>query len=633
MTEDAKEAFKTLLNRYSEENYFYLVRNYLGLVKTPFHKPALTTKLCNFFCQPEIGEKVLSLIDEMDQVILSLVNIAGPLTGENIISLLASRWSYGKLVRRVSNLQERMILLNDGGFLIFNPLFEQRIRALCSLKPLLGDAQDETHSGAYCSTEFVRAYLNLMDREQKLTYKEEYNALFPSYRGEQLKLLFELLGETLIRQRIITGEKRIAVDFGKAHQMLSLNDRQLVCLLIAEPYPKEKERPRAVAFANTLLAILEKVGSCDTESLTLLLRVLALRSGIEYEASLIDKLSTLGVLSLEDETWHANQIEEETGRSTLVIDSDNTISYSGSCTDADILYRFSDLTVLDRQTSYHVTPQSFTRGLDSNLSWEQIHAYLQKNSYPLMSDSLLKMLHITHERYQQITLYDGIVLVTEDRVTRLVTQLESLQDHIVTAIAPNIFLMKRSTEQTWRTILVQSGVLVPTRRTGEPPQGGNDTQNSPLLEVLVQENKVASVPVGIPPMQKTPASTLDKSLRLTIETAKLTKAERADLEQRFKAKMILVEDQIVAQVVNGVIEAGGFDYQGKVGLCRNAVGKKNIALQLMLPDQELIVQALEVAYTAQKEALLKAAVMPDMEVKIIPVSKIFLVRQLRYHLV
>jgi hypothetical protein len=91
LTEDAKEAFKTLLNRYSEENYFYLVRNYLGLVKTPFHKPALTTKLCNFFSQPEIEEKVLALIDEMDQIILSLVNIAGALTGENIISLLASR--------------------------------------------------------------------------------------------------------------------------------------------------------------------------------------------------------------------------------------------------------------------------------------------------------------------------------------------------------------------------------------------------------------------------------------------------------------------------------------------------------------------------------------------------------------
>jgi len=84
LTKHAKEAFKTLLNRYSEENYFYLARNYLGLIKTPFHKPELTTKLCNFFSQPEIEGKILSLIDEMDQIILSLVHIGGPLTGENI---------------------------------------------------------------------------------------------------------------------------------------------------------------------------------------------------------------------------------------------------------------------------------------------------------------------------------------------------------------------------------------------------------------------------------------------------------------------------------------------------------------------------------------------------------------------
>lgn len=144
---------------------------------------------------------------------------------------------------------------------------------------------------------------------------------------------------------------------------------------------------------------------------------------------------------------------------------------------------------------------------------------------------------------------------------------------------------------------------------------------------------VEAVTADIPGMKKMQPAPLDKSLRLAIEVSRFTKAEKADLEQRFKAKMILVKEQIVAQVVNGVVEAGGFDYQGKVGLCRNAVGKKNIALQLMLPEQELIVQALEVAYTADKEALLKAAVMPDMEVKIIPVSKIFLVRQLRYHLV
>ena len=631
MTESRKNAFKTLLNRYSEENYFYLARNYLGLITTPFHKPALTTKLCNFFSLPEIEEKVLSLIDEMDQIILSLVNIAGPITGEDIISLLKDRYSYGKLVRRVSNLQERMILLNDGGLLIFNPLFDEQIRDLCSLKPLFGEDPSQVQNGAYCSTEFLRAYLNIVDREQKLTYKEEFSTLFPSYSSEQLKLLFALLGEVLSEQCVIVGDKRVEVDFEKAHTLLALNDRQLLCMLVAEPFTKEKDRSKAVNFANNLIGYLQKIGSCDNLSLQLLLKLLSLKTGIEYEASLLERLSTLGVLSLND-IWQANHIEEESERSTLVIDSDNTVSYSGSCSADDILYRISDLTVLDRQTSYQVTAQSFTRGLDGNLSWEKVQSYLEENSYPQMSESLLKMLGITHERYQQITIYDGIVLVTEDRVTRLLTQLESIQAHIVATVAPNTFLMKRSTEQAWRKILVQSGVLDPAKKAEAYLEVVEEREN-PNFELLVGESMVEAVTADIPGMKKMQPAPLDKSLRLAIEVSRFTKAEKADLEQRFKAKMILVKEQIVAQVVNGVVEAGGFDYQGKVGLCRNAVGKKNIALQLMLPEQELIVQALEVAYTADKEALLKAAVMPDMEVKIIPVSKIFLVRQLRYHLV
>jgi hypothetical protein len=95
--------------------------------------------------------------------------------------------------------------------------------------------------------------------------------------------------------------------------------------------------------------------------------------------------------------------------------------------------------------------------------------------------------------------------------------------------------------------------------------------------------------------------------------------------------MILSSSQVVAQAINTTIEAGGFDYQGKVSLVRQAVGRKDVALQLQLTDQELVVQALEVAYTVEREALLKAAVMPTMEVKILPISKIFLIQLVRFH--
>ncbi|MFA6846233.1 MAG: hypothetical protein WCR02_10940, partial [Sphaerochaetaceae bacterium] len=99
---------------------------------------------------------------------------------------------------------------------------------------------------------------------------------------------------------------------------------------------------------------------------------------------------------------------------------------------------------------------------------------------------------------------------------------------------------------------------------------------------------------------------------------------------RFEQKLILDKSQIANQVVNGSIEAGGFDYQGKLALCRQAIGKPNMALLLQLADQDVMVQPLELVYTVDKEAMLKAQIMPSLEIKIIPVSKVFLVRLFKY---
>ena len=631
LTDYAKEKFKNLLSRYTEDNYFYIARNYLGLIPTPFHKPAITTRLCSFFSQQTIQERIISLLDEMDCTILSLVSVSSSIDAQTCTALLKGKWSYGTLLRRVSNLQERMVLLNDEGKLVFNPLLEERLKNLCSLKPLFGTEQNRQKSTPYCSTEFVRAYISLIEKEKKVVFKDEYALFFPAYNLEQLQLIFTSLTDTLNKLCIIYQQKdrKTSINYTKVHQLLSLNDRQLLCFLVAFDLD-ERAIKEGVQFTNNLIAILEKIGCCDTSSLKLLLRTLALKAGIRYDSSLIDCLSKWGLITL-DELWYANQIEENVGRTTLVVDSDNTISYSGSCCKDDILYRFAEISVLDRQTSYKVTPQSFTRGLDNLLVWEQVKTYLEHNSYPSMSISLIKLLQITYERYHQITIYDGIVLTCDDRTSRLIENLESIQEHHLQTIAANVYLMRRSTEMLWRQILTSSGVLLPSTIADEQVEVIHQEDNF-IFTLLLKESTIEPLVVDIMEFSDEKHMDEDPSIANAIEKATLTSSQRQDLEHRYNARMILIEEQIVPQVVNGVIEAGGFDYQGKVGLCRQAVGKQNIALQLQLTDQELVVQALEVAYTPQKEALLKAAVMPTMEVKIIPVSKIFLVRQLRYHL-
>ena len=631
MTDVEKDTFKKIVSRYSEDNYFYLAKNYLGLIPTPFHKPALTTKLCNFFSQAAIQDKIIDLLDELDCFILSYIKLAGPVKAEQVTSLLKAKGSYGTLLRRVANLQERMILLNENGKLIFNPLLESRLNEFSSLKPLLGNAKGKAHNGLYCSGEFIRAYLSLVDKEAKLGFKDEYGAFFPAYNQEQLKQIFSRLGELFLAMGVLEPrkEKRISVDFEKAGKLLALNDRQLLCFLLAWELP-DKAKSNAVGFANNLMAVLADVGSCDTSSLKLLVKTMAQKYGIEYESSILDCLSTWGIVTL-DGLWHANTIGEEFERSVLVMDSDNTVSYHGACPPDDILYRFSDLCILDRQTSYKVSPQSFCRALDNGLPFDAIKDYLLRNSYPSMSQSLVKILEITFERYSQVSIYDGIVLCTSGRTERLIESLDTLQEHCLKKLSDGVFLMKRSSENTWRQILVSSGALVPATIAKEQVELIKK-EDHPLFNELIQLCHIGKEKLTMLVERQEKQMDGDTSIREAIENANLTPAQRQDLLQRYDARMILSTSQIIGQIVNGVIEAGGFDYQGKVSLCRQAAGKDNIALQLQLTDQELVVQALEVAYTPQKEALLKAAVMPTMEVKIIPVSKIFMVRQLRYYL-
>jgi hypothetical protein len=625
LTEQAQETFKTLLSRYQEDNYFYLVRNYLGLVKSPFHKPQLTNRLCRFFCQPAVQEAMIAALDELDLVILSLLALTGKLASEQITDLLKGSYSYGNLLRRVSNLQERMILLNDEGKLVFNPLIETQLLSLCSLKPLLGRTEQEAKDHDYCSTEFVRAYLSLVQHEGKLAWKDEYQHMFPSFPKQQLQTMFEALTEVMIEQSVLCPESKHIIDFKKAQQILTLDDHQLLCLLLAQGKGAD-----GLAFASELLSLLQQACSFDTAALKLLLKLLSVKYRIPYDSTLFTKLTTWGLMTL-DEIWYVHRMAPQKQRTTLLVDSDQTISYGGYCKTDDILYRFASLEVFDHQRRYHVTKESFLSALDNDLPFAEIKEYLEQNSSIKMSKALLLQLSLLNERYQNITVYDGLVLCCDERTANLVEHLSSISEHRIKTLAPTIFLMRRQTEEQWRQALLSAGQLVGSTKSWETIEVKKAVENPFFQEMVSLSRSLARKPT-IATWVHHASRQPDGGLLSTIEGASLNSAQRQDLLHRYHAKMILSEEQIVAQVINPIIEAGGFDYQGKVSLARQAVGKKDIALQLQLTDQELVVQALEVAYTPQKEALLKAAVMPTMEVKILPISKIFLIRLVRFHL-
>ncbi|MBG0767085.1 hypothetical protein [Sphaerochaeta halotolerans] len=628
VNERAQEAFKTLLSRYSEDTYFYLARNYLGKLQSPFHKPQLTTKLCQLFSQESMVQKTLSMLDSFDQVILSLLATFGSLTVEQITSLLKGTFSYGNLLRRVGNLQERMILLSDAGRLVFNPLLEDQLLQYCSLRPLCGEEEHHCVEAPYCSTEFLRGFFSLVAKEGKCIYHEGISQHFPTYERDRLKEMYQALGEYLTEMGVLVRDaRRCTLDWQKAEALLSLSDYQLLCLLLS----RNLEGTAPLEFANALLSTLQTLGGCDTTALKLLIKGFCLRYQVAYTATLLNELSTWGVLTL-DENWQVSAISGIQERTALLIDSDQTISYQGNCPAGDILYRFAYLEVLDHQRTYHITKESMLGAFDSSLDYPTIKEYLETNSARGMNMSLLKQFEMLSERYQNITIYDGMVLSCDQRTANLIHNLPSLSEHRLVTLSPTIFIMRRDSEDIWRQVLKHAGQLVGATKSFDRIEI-LEKKELPILRDRIGKAKTLSqfTPLACHPLKPVAKASLDESLRQAIAKADLSKAEREDLEHRFQSRTILLPSQIVPQVLNPILEAGGFDYQGKVSLCKQAAGKKDILLELQLPDQELIVQALELAFTPQKEALLKAAVMPSMEVKILPVSKLFLIRLVRFH--
>jgi hypothetical protein len=628
LTDQAQQLFMKMLGRYNEDTYFYLVRNYLGVVTTPFHKPQLTAKLCQFFSQKTHQDRMLELLDELDLVILSLLAVTGPLPSEGVMDLLKGSYSYGTVLRRVANLQERLVLLTDEGKLVFNPLLAEELASRCSLRPLFGEHGQQVSTAPYCSTEFLRAYLSLVAKESKAVFREEYLKVFPSFELQPLQQMFTALTQVLTQNLILTGEKKVSIDYDRARMLLQLNDHQLICLLLCSQMNTFRGES-SFAFCSDLLSYLNALAQIDTTSLKLLIRSLSLKHGIAYDSEVLTHLSTWGVITL-DGVWKVADIELEQQSNALLIDSDQTISYLGNRLMDDILYRFTFIEVLDRQKRYRLTKESFLRGLDSGLSYREIEQYLQENSSTAMHSLLLKQLGMLNERYQAITVYDALLLSCDERTAHVVQNLPALAEHRYKSISPTLFLMRRDTEETWRQILASAGLLAGATRSYEKIEVLK--QKEPVsLSLLVQQalrcHRCTTLKVDGDKIQMI----TDESLQREIESSPFTQAQKQDLLHRFHAKMILSSSQVVAQAINTTIEAGGFDYQGKVSLVRQAVGRKDVALQLQLTDQELVVQALEVAYTVEREALLKAAVMPTMEVKILPISKIFLIQLVRFH--
>jgi len=112
-----------------DETFFYIIRNYLGPLQTPFHKPTLIKDLIKFLSIKSVQEKILLYIDTLDKKVLTAVVLLSQPTIHDIYQLFHDEYEFFQLQQTIINLEERLLLLTaeTNAQLQINPLFSEMI--------------------------------------------------------------------------------------------------------------------------------------------------------------------------------------------------------------------------------------------------------------------------------------------------------------------------------------------------------------------------------------------------------------------------------------------------------------------------------------------------------------------------
>lgn len=226
-----------------DEQFFELIRIYLGEIQTPFNKQNLVEQLSSIFRKQEIKENILGLLSPFDLKVLTVLSLIEKATQQKIIDFFSQEYKLSEIYTELLNLNERMIIYyfrdsdSEKKIIRINPLLEDSIlpyldatclfdQAVCAIPntdiPFSISAQ---FIAAFIS--YVRAFPELCKNDGSIK-KKDTERLEAIFQGRQHCLQLLLTG--LLNLGILkTGEKAISIDENR----LKIFSQQLPCNQVA----------------------------------------------------------------------------------------------------------------------------------------------------------------------------------------------------------------------------------------------------------------------------------------------------------------------------------------------------------------------------------------------------------------
>lgn len=643
--------------------YLDIVRNFLGKIPTPFHKPQLTKRLTNLFLNPEFRNRTVLALSEQDKQLLTATVILGNPTQDEICALFTDSVPYSKLLNNLINLEERLLLvphpdsIESRMEIIINPLLKELLveTALSYGAIFPTTAANTPHAARYRLVEAnagtIRALTSLhihsamgpQDKSERIIRTKIAAAVFDFDSPELIDLLV-YYNRLLFQEGVVDSRGNISrTGLARAEELIHMNAEQLQIRLFITTwftqFPQHGKMMNSVAslqrFFLMIKRLLESLPIHTDEDMSVICKIAACKHGLSMQVGIdtVPLLKTIGLLG----TYAQDEMEKPASNHHLspTIDSDLSISFSGDIEpveDKDLLHVIAVARKVNVVRTYEINKATVMRAFDLGFSVEEIIFYLKGLTHADFAQLETLMIHWRDE-YSSITIFDGIVVKADQRQSRIIDALPTLQPHIIAKIAPGLFLFSRKSESVWREILISTGIGYLPSSISEEPQTRAHEIIETHVEIPDESTHMAELPVQTTVQTESLEPTFE-SLRKAIMAKVSSVSEREELLARLERKLILVPEQISAvQGPSQTMQASGFDFQGKMNLCKAAVQSKSDLLELHVMDddgntQMVLAEAKEFIPSA-KDPSIRIMVLPEGDERVIAMNSLFKVRKLR----
>lgn len=629
-----------------EEQFFKLIRLYLGEVQTPYNRQRLISQLASFIKNAENTQSILSYLDKKDITFLTAIYLIPNVSQQTLLDFF-SGIGISDFYATLSNLSERLIIYStkdkysDNVCYHINPILFEPLKPYLSIESVFPEHKIENHfvEDSFClSQNFLAAFISYI-RINKIgckndgTIKKNDFTKLEEIFLEQICYLQLLVNAFLNLSLLKDDGKSFILNNSRIEEFAKLSQFEqysLLCVASCCHFSREGLRKYAQLLMNVLNSIPEE-GFSAKEVLRLLvlastqkenkssfgaksrfsqileqtkIKEQSENSNQESNVSanlfevMIESAISFGLLTFSGTTENGTKIYKKNKLPELIpitdnipkvlnIDSSFTVTLMPGLSLDSLLPLLSFISIKKSGivTEFEITRQSISVGFDEGWNPNSIFSELEKFiNYDLPQNLKINVLE-WYKSYSSARLFSGYVLKVTDSNIAIAENNPKIKKYIKEKLAEGIYLLDISIDSDIKTFIKDSGLDFL----------GKIQQAEPSLENL-SFPKLFENPSVLISLEETLKSSNKKTLNVKESHQKITKLEelvkqkeisqqqKESLLYKISNRLILSENQLNSTSIRTeILEADGMDFAGKNHLIEVAI-KEDDMMELTFPS-------------------------------------------------